>query len=228
MYTKRIQITNYGPIDELDIVCPFDGDKPKPIVLVGENGSGKSIVVSHIVNGLLFAQQVAYPETPEVEADKVYKLRSPFYIRSGCDYYFARVEFENNIHVSELQMARVRRAYDTIPSGILGTGAQELWNRMDVDDNSLFLPHFEKSHLRELVERNCTLYLPPNRFEDPAWLNEENLTARARHMNLTHRKGHTERTVINCSPLRDNANWLFDVIYDFSVFELTAVPQTFK
>ena len=219
MYTKRIQLANYGPIDELDIVCPFDGDKPKPIVLVGENGSGKSIVVSHIVNGLLYAQQLAYPETPEVEAGKVYKLRSPSYIRAGRDYYFARVEFENNLHVSELQMARVRRAYDTIPSGMLGTGAQELWNRMNVDENSLFLPHFEESHLRELVERNCTLYLPPNRFEDPAWLNEENLTARARHMSLSHRKGHTERAVINYSPLRDNENWLFDVVYDFSVFE---------
>ena len=53
MYAKRIQLTNYGPIDRLDIPCPFDGDKPKPIVLVGENGSGKSILLSHIVNGLL-------------------------------------------------------------------------------------------------------------------------------------------------------------------------------
>ena len=66
MYAKRVQIHNYGPIEHLDIALPFDGDNPKPALLVGENGSGKSILLSHIVNGLLAAQQVAYPETPEV------------------------------------------------------------------------------------------------------------------------------------------------------------------
>ena len=57
MYTTRIQIANYGPIERLDITFPFDGERPKPLVLVGPNGSGKSIVLSHIVNGLLAAQQ---------------------------------------------------------------------------------------------------------------------------------------------------------------------------
>ena len=42
MYVKKVQITNYGPIEALDIVFPFDGDNPNPIVLVGVNGSGKS------------------------------------------------------------------------------------------------------------------------------------------------------------------------------------------
>ena len=219
MYTTRIQVINYGPIDELDIDCPFDGDRPKPLVLVGENGSGKSLVLSHVVNGLLLAQQLAYPESPEVEAGKVYKLRSPFYIRSGCNYYFARVEFENNVHISELQLERPRRTYDAVPPGMKGPAAHALWNQMNLDDNSLFLPSFNEQRLRELLQQNCALYLPPNRFEDPAWLNEDNLTAKARHMGLRHRKGHTERTVTNYSPLRDNENWLFDIVYDFSVFE---------
>ena len=44
MYAKRIEIEYYGPISQLEIDLPFDNDIPKPIVLVGENGSGKSIV----------------------------------------------------------------------------------------------------------------------------------------------------------------------------------------
>ena len=46
MYTRRIQISNYGPIDRIDISLPMEGDTPKPVVLVGENGSGKSIRMS--------------------------------------------------------------------------------------------------------------------------------------------------------------------------------------
>ena len=79
MYVRRIQIHNYGPIDRIDISLPFEEEVPKPVVLVGENGSGKSILLSHIVNGLLVAQQIAYPESPEVDTGKVYKLRSSTY-----------------------------------------------------------------------------------------------------------------------------------------------------
>ena len=95
MYTKRIQIDNYGPIDKLDITFPFEGVTPKPVVLVGENGSGKSIFLSHIVNGLISAKNFIFPESPEVETGKVFKIRSPLYIKSGNEYYFSRVDFEN-------------------------------------------------------------------------------------------------------------------------------------
>ncbi len=86
MYAKRIQISNYGPIDHLDIPLPFNGENPKPILLVGENGSGKSILLSHIVDGLMVAQGVIYPENSEVERGAVYKLFSPSYIKFGCEY----------------------------------------------------------------------------------------------------------------------------------------------
>lgn len=226
MYANRIQLTNYGPIDTLDIVCPFDADTPQPLVLVGENGSGKSILLSHIVNGLLIAQQATYPETSETTAGRVYKLRSPSYIKSGCEFSFARVTFEDNIRTEELQLAKRRQDFAEPPSGILGTDAERLWTSMDPAETSVFSSHFDGQRIQERFGQNCILYLPPNRFEEPAWLNEENLHAKARHMTRKRLKGHTERRVINASPLRDNENWLFDVVYDFSVFELQTTHVT--
>ena len=88
MYVKRIQVANYGAIEQLDITLPVDDDGPKPVVLVGENGSGKSVLLSHIVNALLLAQQSTYGKTPEVKIGKVYKLRSPNYIASGKEFFF--------------------------------------------------------------------------------------------------------------------------------------------
>ena len=61
---------------------------------------------------------------------------------------------------------------------------------------------------------------PPNRFEEPAWLNKENLKAQAQYMDIKHLAGYTSRKVIASSPLHDNQNWLFDVIYDRAAFEL--------
>ena len=74
--------------------------------------------------------------------------------------------------------------------------------------------------VRSKFENNCVLYFPPNRFEEPAWLNEGNLRYRAEFVNPTWIRGTTVRKVINYSSLRENLNWLYDIIYDSGVFEL--------
>ena len=45
MYVKLVRLANYGPIQKLDIGFPFDEKRPKPVLLFGENGSGKSILL---------------------------------------------------------------------------------------------------------------------------------------------------------------------------------------
>ena len=227
MYAKRIQITNYGPIDQLDIIFPFEGDAPKPVVLVGENGSGKSILLSHIVNGLIYAKDIIYPDTPEVETGKVYKIRSGFYIKSEREFYFSKVDFENGLFIEEIRSVRLRQEYSSLPTGLPGTDAQNAWKKMSFDQNDYFDSNSfyqNKRKIEDIFSHNCILYFPPNRFEDPAWLNEENLIAKAQYMDLKKSKGYTSRKIINYSPLHDNQNWLFDAIYDMNVFERQTVP----
>ena len=225
MYVTRIQIANYGPIEQLDITLPIDDDGPKPVVLVGENGSGKSTLLSHIVNSLMLAQQSAYPDTPGVEVGKVYKLRSPQYVALGREFSFARVDFVGQLSFSELQLNRRKQDYDTPPDGVSGTDAQALWDSMSGTDTSCIShePFNDRFRAEKLFESNCVLYFPPDRFEDPAWLNEASLNAKAEHVESKRFVGSTDRKVINYSPLRENQNWLFDLVYDFSVFERQSV-----
>lgn len=226
MYAKRVQIINYGPIEQLDIELPFDGDLPKPVVLVGGNGSGKSILLSHIVNGLVSAKDHVYTETPEVEAGKVFKIRHDSYIRTGGECYFAKVDFEDGMSIAELRLRRSKREYDSVPSDLTEGDAKTTWDKMAADTNdhmesNLFRGNTNK--IEGLLSKNCVLYFPSDRFEEPAWLNEENLLAQAEYMGLRRLQGHTTRKVINYSPLRDNQNWLFDVLYDRAVLETQTV-----
>jgi hypothetical protein len=39
MYMRSIKLNNTGPIQELGLTMPFAGDRLKPLVLVGRNGS---------------------------------------------------------------------------------------------------------------------------------------------------------------------------------------------
>ena len=214
MYTKRVQIIDYGPIDQLDIAFPFDGDTPKPIVLVGKNGSGKSILLSLIVNGLISAQGLVYPDTPEVEKGKVYKLRSNSYIRSGRDLYFAKVDFESDLWMEELGTQRRKQENASEPMDFPSNEVKTAWDKLKVGEPYHFLPNFleNETKVKDIFSNNCVLYFPPNRFEEPAWLNEENLKTQAEYMNPKHLLGYTSRRVINYSSLRENQNWLFEVL----------------
>ena len=221
MYVKRIQIANYGPINRLDIAFPFENDRPKPVVLVGPNGSGKSILLSHIVNGMLLGQHIAYPNSPEVETGKVYKLRTPNYIAHDEDFSFARVDYNENLWIGELQLSREKQNFSHPPSGIIETDANTLWNDMKGEETSK-IEHGSfnnTNHVETILSNNCVLYFPPDRYEDPAWLNETNLLSKASHLDLIHLQGYTDRKIINYSPLDDNQQWLFNLAYDFSVFE---------
>ena len=230
MYISRVQISNYGPIDHVDITFPFDGDIPKPVVLVGANGSGKTILLSHIVNGLASAKDHAFPGNPEVEQGKVFKIRNNAYIKTGSETYFAKVNFGDGWFMGELRSRRFKRDYENIPDDVPDGDAKSTWGQIPEDSNDhLFSNIFNASqnNLRETFANGCALYFPSNRFEEPAWLNQESLSTPAEYMNLSRLEGYTKRRLLNYTALRDNQNWLLDLTYDRAVFETrtTAVPM---
>ena len=224
MYVERIQLINYGPIEHVDIVFPFDNGRPKPIVLVGDSGSGKSVLLSHIANGLILAHDVAFPESPEMEPGKVFKLRSNSYITAPHSFYFGKVDYVGDISVGEMRTNSAKQQGETTPPTIHEVVARDAWQRMPVGDNDYqFGPvkvAADKNRVANAVRTQCALYFPPNRFEEPAWLNEDNLNAKASYMDLKHTSGHTSRRVLNYSPMRDIQRWLFEVVYDRVAFEL--------
>lgn len=51
MYINKILYENVGPIKKIDIDASFtDAGNPKPMLLVGENGSGKENIESYYYN----------------------------------------------------------------------------------------------------------------------------------------------------------------------------------
>lgn len=228
MYAKKIQIENYGPIDCLEIVFPFNGDNPKPVLLVGQNGSGKSILLSHIVNGLMASQSIIYPENSEVKKGKVFKFRSPFYIKSGREYSCAKIEFERDIFFQELVLGHSKARFSQKPLFSINS-MNKLWEDMPDTESSWQGDSFQKpaqqDSLKGIFQNNCILYFPPDRYEDPAWLNRESLKRKPEYTILKHIKGYADRKIIQHSPLRENQNWLLNLTYDSSVFEIKIQNQ---
>ncbi|WP_426318874.1 AAA family ATPase [Pseudoduganella sp. R-43] len=219
MYFKRIAVENAGPIDNLTIDFPTnESGSPKPLVIVGENGTGKTILLSYLVNSLVTTKQVVFDDS-EVEAGKVYKYRSTQYIRTGAHYSHGRVEFTNGHYVEEWQLDVQRSKFQNDYSF---SPAKKSWTTIPENATSHFvnsLTHNEHA-ARGLFENRCCLYFPVNRFEEPAWLNIDNLKDRAAYTELKHISRHSNRHLISTSPLKANKNWLLDLIFDRQAFEI--------
>ncbi len=221
MYLRRIELENTGPIDLTNYHFPFNEDgNPKPVVFVGRNGAGKSILISHIVNAMIVAKGSVFSDS-EVEEGKVYKLRSPTYIRHGKDYYRAYVHFDDNFFQGEIQATYPRAQFESIKTY---TPNDMNWSRMDMNSTSIFVSNFDEreAEVRERLSKSIMLYFPPNRFEEPAWLNIENLKSTASYRVDARMQGVSGRQIINSSPLRDNQNWLLDIVYDSYAVERKA------
>ena len=218
MLFKKVEIDNVGPISGLSIEFTKAEDSPKPLIVVGENGSGKSILLAHLVNTLVIGKQVVY-EDVEIERGKVFKYRSPSYIKSGKTYSFSNVEFESGEKVQEWQLSLSKTDFEEK----LGyTPLRPEWDQIPVAENSHFVSSFKgnKENTKKIFKQQCCLYFPVNRFEEPAWLNLMNLKSKAIYTELKKISGYSNRDIICTSPLKKNINWLLDLIFDRQAFDI--------
>ena len=223
MYFKHISLRNVGPIEKINYDFPFTNDEnPKPLILVGTNGSGKSILLSYLLNALMAAQQVAIDDA-EVEEGKVYKLRSPQYIRNGSTYCYARVNFGPDFSCYEWQLACSREDY------VEKFGTPEIdssFGEIPLQEASIFNTNFINNpvEVSKQFRSNCVLYFPANRFEQPAWLNEQNLNATAEFIERKTIHRVSNRWIIQQSPLTVSKNWLMDILLDREIYERNISP----
>ena len=98
MYLKKLTYVNAGPIKKLQIELPFDHERnPKPVLLVGENGSGKSLVLSNVVDAFYEMAGFAYQDALVLGKDgnmKYYKIIQSMQISVGQPYLCSYIEFE--------------------------------------------------------------------------------------------------------------------------------------
>lgn len=99
MYLRECLLENVGPLEFVDLSLPFNEDgTPKPVVLVGQNGSGKSIMLSHVVDALIEFAKIAYEDILVGQGS----TRTPFFKlvggptqRTGTDFGIALLQFSD-------------------------------------------------------------------------------------------------------------------------------------
>ncbi|MHC9002242.1 AAA family ATPase [Enterobacter adelaidei] len=217
MYLKNIQIHNYGAIQKINIEFPFNDDgTPKPVVLVGKNGSGKTLLTSSIVDSLIQIKRLEFHSIAEAKDSSYYKAGKKDYIREGQSFSFVRISYALNNDS--------RLIYNDIASHspIDTRKTLEHYNinfRHDFNDNG-----FTKSidgEAKGIFSKNAILYFPVNRYYNPAWLVER---TDPRIETIESYVGQNTDNFIKTNVINSIESWILDVILDSELYEKRVIP----
>lgn len=214
MYLKTAVYKNVGPITNVEIQFPFfDNGSPKPVILVGENGSGKSTILSNIVDSFYEIAGVAYNNAHEQESGNAYqyfKAISPNEIHIGNNYMISYLSFEaesgiNYIHKSgDVSFEKIKDEL-ALPDSFS-------WKQHENKKACLA----DKSTIEKEWSSNVICYFGPDRYEKPFWMGDKYYeTTTFEHPSVQKRwsgKLYNPISIKNVTAV--NLQWLLDVIAD--------------
>lgn len=165
---------NYGPIDKLELDMPFDSDgNPQPVILVGENGSGKTIVLSSVVDSLFELLNKLFTNIliQSSSGHKFYKLKGDInrnilksYCMCGLQYnsqIVGNIEYIDVVGTPvDEEIAYFRQNYLSDP---FIKATEKI--RTDLNEN-------QNHNLKMDLLQGSYFYLPAYRFEKPFWKND--------------------------------------------------------
>lgn len=171
MYFKSIEIKNYGCIADFKYNFRFDENgNPIPCVLIGENGTGKTLVVTNLVDALIEAKRQVYGALlSETVENKYYKIGIKSYIKQGQEYSRVKVEFEHNNKNSYLIDIM---AFDS-DSYLRQHDQTEIRNLPKFKEDGYYKEVFN-SLTRKDFNQVVALYFPVDRYYYPLWFNQAN------------------------------------------------------
>ena len=214
MYLKEIYLENTGPISKCHVELPFDGGNPLPTVMVGPNGSGKTIFLSYIVDALIEFGKEAFRDivpTDSSGASPYFRAILPRAIRSGQRFSLSLLHFKannDNLHYCEKSGVFDSAIYSPNVKSVF----TPVWN-WPTAGNHKNVSANEKTIKAEMIN-GAHAFFPASRREDPDWLNPKSLKSDLRsHVNQRFNNALDKPLWIETCA-EENISWVLDVFLD--------------
>lgn len=215
MYLHELRIVNDGPIEDLAMNFAFqDSGLPKPLIVVGENGSGKtnflSIVADALVEGAAQHHSDVVAPSPG-SARHFLRLVGGTNLRRGTKGGFALLRFLDN--GEEFIYAQKAGTYPpaSLPDDLspcLQPGAT--WAPEGGSKNF----GISEQQSRRIFRSGSYSYFPASRSERPHWLNQESLSRASAFTPKVRIDGRLGKQMYVENGLSAVAEWLPGLILD--------------
>lgn len=224
MQIKSICNRNIGPTERVNINFYQNSDNtPKPVVLVGENGSGKSTVLSNIVDAFYEMARVAYNNVCKRDGEnyQYYKAILPSEINIGHEFMTSYIEFcesdKENI-ICQYIFKSGKLTYDEFNHE---TGVELKNKQIWKDEGNIKDICISKQEVESIFEKNVFCYFGPDRYERPQWMGKKYYVSEQDtniHVMIRGRYNGELDTPISIKNVTDETlKWLLDVIVDSRV-----------
>lgn len=228
MYLKSIAIENIGPITKLSIELPFhENGNPKPLLLVGENGTGKTVFQSQIIDSLYETASNLFQDVGihEGENRSYYKVSGSTNLQIGKDKGFSALSFidsENNKieyfdkigSITKNNFTDVIADFSLSPDGKNGN-QKSVINIADTTKKE----KLEKEWINEVH-----IYQPAYRYEEPFWKNKI-FKDYQRFEDKQNYSGKLNKEIEIISSTKENKTYLMDLVLDFNLYKTNTIDQ---
>ena len=218
MYLKNLAINNIGPIDELTVTLPFEeSGLPKPIVFVGENGSGKTILQSQIIDSFYEFSSNLFDDIGIQDGLKrsYYKVSGGFNLKAGKEKGFSLLSFIDNKnnkidYFDKIGIVKKDDFVKLIPDFSLSPNNK--------NDSQKFSTEIRQPMIDELKKEwisGAYFYQPAYRYEEPFWKNDP-FRDYLRFGDKPKYSGRLDKEIEIISATKDNKSYLMDLVLDFT------------
>ena len=217
MYIKKLIYENVGPIEHVNITPSFTPEgNPKPILLVGENGTGKSTILSNIVDAFYEIAGKAYSDAWKADGQghQYYKVIRAEDIHIDADFMVSCVQFQDEnseftylCKCGEISKELVQQSVGNISLDKFSWQEDEISYKQNT---------VQKKQAESLFAKNVICYFGPDRYEKPVWLgNKYYETNENMHLGVRQRwSGKLANPITVKNVTGTNLQWLLDVIAD--------------
>ena len=229
MYINNIIVENIGSIESLKILekdLLQENGNPKPIILLGKNGSGKTMLLSSITDAFFELANKAFQDVlPKngLGGYSYYKLSGGINQRLGTEYGFTYLQFkkdhkrydyiDKNGKISFQQCKKKTNGLLTITQN----WEEEIGHKNTTDTST-------DENFKNDFRENSYCFFPSDRFEYPHWLNREMASKNSQFTDKVGYKNRLDKSILARTSLDQIKGWILDVFLD-SRADISFDPQ---
>lgn len=220
MYIKSLNVSNLAAIQEFNYSFQFNSNgNPLPIVIVGKNGTGKTLLLTNILDCLIELKRSSYNKIVEVGKNDLYKLSSKSYIRENEAHSIVQINLDSKlkgeIEYFDFMTQNVESSADILRE-------ENLFSKLNwstIRESEGFEKSINVEGCRQEFDENIFLYFPVHRYYEPSWVNKGNGNTVEFSRKENYVKQNLE-SIIQENILVGIETWLLDVILDKMLYEM--------
>ncbi len=219
LYLKRVILKNNGPFEKFILDLPFSSNgNPKPLGLIGKNGSGKSILLSCIADGIMEFANSVFKDILDGTPNHSYFRTIGFTSRTSLtNHGWALLDFFNE--KNEIYQFFEKNGIISYEDLIKETGEnltidKTHFEKIPKDESFKYFSKNREFFPNEFIQ-NSYCFFPSNRFEHPHWLNPIFTEAKAGPTIEIRDSQELNKPILITSSFQNNYEWLLSVLMDF-------------